>query len=127
MSNEEHLCKIFDSELVNHASKFTKELYSKHILEIDLKHAKSSDELNYLYNEIHNKLIWSYIEGVQHGINTQLSSVYKTSTKISDFHKNLDFAVLFDFDDNDFGDCIEAGAKFYCEKFNCTLNYIDRY
>jgi hypothetical protein len=90
MSNEEHLCKIFDSELVNHASKFTKELYSKHILEIDLKHAKSSDELNYLYNEIHNKLIWSYIEGVQHGINTQLSSVYKTSTKISDFHKKAE-------------------------------------
>lgn len=128
MSNEEYLCEIFDFELVNHASKSTKDLYTKSMLEIDLKYAKSSESiLNYLYNEIHNKLIWSYIEGIQHGINTQLSSVYKTPTKISDFHKNLDFGVLFDFDDNDFGDYIEAGAKFYCEKFNCTLNYIDQY
>lgn len=128
MSNEEHLCKIFDNELVNHASKSTKDLYTKSILDIDLKYAKSSEStLDYLYNEIHNKLIWSYLEGVQYGINTQLSSVYKTTTKISDFHKNLDFAVLFDFYDNDFANCIEAGAKFYCEKFNCALNYIDRY
>lgn len=129
MTNEEYLCKIFDNELVNHASKATKDLYAKSILEVDLKYAKDSGEsiLNYLYNEIHNKLIWSYLEGAQYGADTQLSSIYKTTTQISDFHKNLDFAILFDFSDNDFEDCIEAGAKFYCEKFNCLLNYIDRY
>ena len=39
----------------------------------------------------------------------------------------VDFAVLFDFGDNDFGLAMEGGAKAYCDEFNCILRQIDLY
>ena len=39
----------------------------------------------------------------------------------------VDFAVLFDFGDNDFGLAMEGGAKAFCDEFNCILRLIDLY
>lgn len=43
----------------------------------------------------------------------------------SDFHKNVDFSVLFDFGDNDFSVSIVAAAEIYCDEFNRLLENID--
>jgi hypothetical protein len=43
----------------------------------------------------------------------------------SDFHKNVDFSVLFDFGDNDFSVSIDAAAEIYCDEFNRLLENID--
>lgn len=45
--------------------------------------------------------------------------------EISDFRKNINFAVLFVFGDNDFASHVEAGAKLFCEQFNFALDMID--
>ena len=43
----------------------------------------------------------------------------------SDFHKNVDFSVLFDFGDNNFSVSIVAAAEIYCDEFNRLLENID--
>lgn len=47
------------------------------------------------------------------------------SIQISDFHKNIDFAVLFNFGDVDYYTSIVAAAKLYCDEFNHLLKKID--
>ncbi len=53
------------------------------------------------------------------------STSYPSIKNHSEFHKNIDFAVLFNFGDNDFGRYIEAGAKLFCDEFNKMLIQID--
>lgn len=55
------------------------------------------------------------------------STSYPSIENHSEFHKNIDFAVLFNFGDNDFSRAIEAGAKLFCDEFNKMLIQIDKY
>lgn len=50
-----------------------------------------------------------------------------TNIEFSDFRKNVDFAVFFDYSDNDFSSSIEAAAQAYCDEFNRILGQIDMY
>lgn len=52
---------------------------------------------------------------------------YNTNIEFSNFRKNVDFAVFFDYSDNDFSTSIEAAAQAYCDKFNLILGQIDMY
>ena len=45
--------------------------------------------------------------------------------EFSDYHNNVDFAVLFNFGDNDFECPMLHGAKLFCDKFNDLLYKID--
>ena len=45
----------------------------------------------------------------------------------SEFHNNIDFAVLFNFGDNDFSMAMEEGAELFCDEFNKMLMQIDIY
>ena len=47
------------------------------------------------------------------------------SIPLSDFRRNVDFAVLFDFGDNDFCIPMATAAEFYCTEFNKLLEKID--
>lgn len=50
----------------------------------------------------------------------------ETNIQLSDFRKNVNFAVLFIFGDNDFTLSMEEGAKLFCEQFNFALDMIDQ-
>lgn len=47
------------------------------------------------------------------------------SIPFSDFRRCVDFAVLFDFGDNDFCIPMATAAEFYCDEFNRLLEKID--
>lgn len=47
------------------------------------------------------------------------------SIPLSDFRRSVDFAVLFDFGDNDFCIPMATAAEFYCNEFNRLLEKID--
>ena len=57
-----------------------------------------------------------------------IAFTFKTSDGISfsDFRKNVDFAVLFNFSDNDFWKPMSVAAELYCDEFNDQLQRIDR-
>ena len=55
------------------------------------------------------------------------TNIKPSEISFSDFRKNVDFAVFFDYSDNDFSTSIEAAAQAYCDEFNRILGQIDMY
>ena len=47
--------------------------------------------------------------------------------QISKYHSEKDFAIMFNFSDNDFGGNFEKAAQFYCDRYNSLLANIDLY
>ena len=133
MTNEEFLYTIYDSDLVDRAIEETKEMYKETEAEILYKMAITAELLpnrtgaSEIYNTIQREMRYSYLHGVRYAVENNLKSTAPSKETFSEFHKNLDFAVLFDFSDNDFGLAMEAAAKTYCDEFNRVLHQIDVY
>ncbi len=69
-----------------------------------------------------------YIDRLQNLIDSaeiELTLKRPDSIPLSDFRRSVDFAVLFDFGDNDFCIPMETAAEFYCNEFNRLLEKID--
>ena len=135
MDDKEFLCTMYNKDLVDRAIKESKELYKEHEAETLYKMAKTTEMLPdrtggaEIYDTIQRQMRYAYLHGACYAVSKGLTSNdTKPSEQIfSDFHKNIDFAVLFNFGDNDFCLAIEAGAKTYCDVFNKMLHQIDIY
>lgn len=57
-----------------------------------------------------------------------IAFTFKTSDSgmLSDFRRSVDFAILFNFSDNDFWKPMSVAAELYCDEFNDQLQRIDR-
>ena len=135
MDDKEFLCSLYNKDLVDRAIKESKGFYNEYEAEMLFKQAKIAEKLPdrtgtaEIYNTIQREMIYSYLHGVSYAVSEGLTSndIKPSEETFSDFHKNLDFAVLFNFADNDFGFEIEAAAKTYCDEFNKILHEIDVY
>ena len=137
MEYKDFLYSIYNQELVDNAYESTKEMYEKSDLETDINFYKvvteagvdKDKEINRIYNKIYERMTYSYLQGAMHAIKSNLDDTNIKPSKISfsDFRKNVDFAVFFDYSDNDFSSSIEAAAKAYCDEFNRILGQIDMY
>ena len=138
MEYKEFLYSIFNQELVDNAYESAKEFYKQSDLESDFNFYKvltgldkdnESKEINRIYNRIYERMTYSFLEGVRHAVKSGIGTTNLNPSEISfsDFRKNVDFAVFFDYSDNDFSSSIEAAAKAYCDEFNRILGQIDMY
>ena len=126
---------MYNKDLVDRAIEESKELYKEHDAEMLYKMAKTTEMLPdrtggaEIYDTIQRQMRYAYLHGACYAVSKGLTSNdTKPSEQVfSDFHKNVDFAVLFNFGDNDFCLAIEAGAKTYCDVFNKMLHQIDIY
>ena len=82
-----------------------------------------------IYKRYVNTLTYSFLDGVKHSVKSGQTetSILPSEISFSDFRKNVDFAVMFYFSDNDFSSSMEAAAKQYCDAFNDVLRSIDIY
>lgn len=133
MKIKEFLCTIYDRNLVNRAIEESKKLYKEydaemlHEMLISYDMLSDSTGASKLYDEIQRHMVYSYLHGASYAVEHELTSTNTSEETFSEFHKNVDFAVLFNFSDNDFISEMEAAAKSYCDKFNGLLIKIDRY
>jgi hypothetical protein len=137
MDYKEFLYSIYNQELVDNAYESTKEMYEKSDLETDINFYKvvteagvdKDKEINRIYNKIYERMTYSYLQGAMHAIKSNLddTNIKPSEISFSDFRKNVDFAVFFDYSDNDFSTSIEAAAQAYCDEFNRILGQIDMY
>ena len=135
MDDREFLCTMYNKDLVDRAIEESKELYKEHEAETLYKMAKTMEMLPdrtggaEIYDTIQRQMRYAYLHGACYAVSKGLTSNdTKPSEEVfSDFHKNVGFAVLFNFGDNDFCLAIEAGAKTYCDVFNKMLHQIDIY
>ena len=135
MDDKEFLCTMYNKDLVDRAIEESKELYKEHDAEMLYKMAKTTEMLPdrtggaEIYDTIQLQMRYAYLHGACYAAAKRLTpnDTAPSEQAFSDFHKNVDFAALFNFGDNDFCLAIEAGAKTYCDVFNKMLHQIDIY
>ena len=124
---------MYDSDLVDRAIEESKDFYKIHEADMIYKMATTAEMLpdrtgaSEIYDHIQRQMVSSYLHGASYAVEHELTSTAPSEETFSEFHKNIDFAVLFDFSDNDFGLAMEAAAKTYCDEFNGLLRHIDMY
>lgn len=138
MEYKDFLYSIYNQELVDNAYESAKEFYKQSDLESDFNFYKvltgldtdnETKEINRIYNKIYERMTYSYLEGAMHAVKSNFdeTKIKPSEISFSDFRKNVDFAVFFDYSDNDFSTSIEAAAQSYCDEFNRILGQIDMY
>lgn len=137
MEYKDFLYSIYNQELVDNAYESTKEMYEKSDLETDINFYKvvteagvdKDKEINRIYNRIYERMTYSFLEGARHAVKSNFdeTNIKPSEISFSDFRKNVDFAVFFDYSDNDFSGSIEAAAQAYCDEFNRILGHIDTF
>ena len=137
MEYKEFLYSIYNQELVDKAYELSKEIYKKSDFESDINFynavtkfgVDNEDEKKRMYNKIYEQITYAFITGSVHAVKSGIDTTNLNPSEISfsDFRKNVDFAVFFDYSDNDFSTSIEAAAKMYCDEFNRILGQIDMY
>ena len=135
MTDKEFYYSMYNKDLVDRAYDATANFFGKESFEADVKLAMIAEKYNVegettasrLYDHMFRQMMFSYLHGADYAVRNELGSVAPSEETFSDYHKNVDFAVLFDFSDNDFGLAMEAGAKTYCSEFNSLLRQIDMY
>lgn len=133
MTDKEFLCTIYDRDLVDRAIEDSKDFYKEHEADLLYKMATTAEMLpdrtgaSEIYKHVQRQMVSSYLHGASYAVEHELTSTAPSEETFSEFHKNVDFAVLFDFSDNDFGLAMEAAAKTYCDEFNGLLRNIDMY
>lgn len=138
MDYKEFLYSIFNQELVDNAYESAKEFYKQSDLESDFNFYKvltgldkdnETKEISRIYNRIYEQITFAYLSGAAHAVKSNFdeTNIKPSEISFSDFRKNVDFAVFFDYSDNDFSTSIEAAAQAYCDEFNRILGHIDTY
>ncbi len=138
MEYKDFLYSIFNQELVDNAYESAKEFYKQSDLESDFNFYKvltgldkdnETKEISRIYNRIYERMTYSFLEGAMHAVKSNFdeTNIKPSEISFSDFRKNVDFAVFFDYSDNDFSTSIEAAAQAYCDEFNRILGHIDTY
>lgn len=136
MTDKEFFYSMYNKDLVDRAYDATADFFRKGEFEADLNLARIAEKCDAktgdnaasrLYNHMFNRMVSSYLHGADFAVRTELGSTGPSEEIFSEFHKNVDFAILFDFSDNDFGLAMEAAAKAYCDEFNGLLRQIDMY
>lgn len=138
MEYKDFLYSIYNQELVDNAYESAKEFYNISDLVSAINFFKvvtgldkdnETKEINRIYNRIYEQITFAYLSGAAHAVKSNFdeTNIKPSEISFSDFRKNVDFAVFFDYSDNDFSTSIEAAAQAYCDEFNRILGHIDTY
>lgn len=136
MTDKEFFYSMYNKDLVDHAYNSIADFFLEEEFETNLNLARIAEKCDAktgntaasrLYNDIFDRMVFSYLRGADFVVRTEIGSIDPSKDTFSEFHKNVDFAVLFNFSDNDFGLAMEAAAKTYCDEFNGLLRQIDMY
>ena len=81
-----------------------------------------------LYDYFQSTFIFAFLHGATEGVKMNIKDTFpRLEDTMSEYSKNKDFCVFFDFGDNDFGAYIKKGAQAYADKYNDILRNIDLY
>ena len=129
--------RYYHKEVVDIAKDYALSFYKENCFVSDLKSLelsfklpeKSSLELqNLIYKQMIDRIESAYLAGMQYAISNNIGSIKPThETQLCQYQKDKDFAFIFKFGDNDFGNHFEHAAKLYCEAYNSILGTICTY
>lgn len=133
----------YDKALVDQAEDYSKSVYPEYRFKSDCKffemlnkkalvekatEGNAHEDYKLLLKEAQERIELAFLQGIEFAVRNNIES-YKPNDKeqISRYHSEKDFAILFNFSDNDFGGNFEKAAQFYCDRYNSLLANIDLY
>lgn len=150
--DKKFLYSLFDQKLVDDAIESTKQYFYKEKFKDLYNHSQNNatyekllaevakldkngnlskptckDVVDILYDRMLHQMVFSFLQGASHAVSCNLTEVSPVEDNFSEYRKNYNFAVLFNFGDNDFIHSIECGAKLFCDEFNRIFEQIDMY
>lgn len=127
----------YHKDLVDAAKVFAESFYNENrfisdieMLELYNKMPEDSKEKGHklLYKFFLDRLETAYLYGMQFAVSNDIGSTKPThETQLCQYQKDKDFAFVFRFGDNDFGNYFEHAAKLYCDAYNTNINSIQLY
>lgn len=134
---------FYDKALVEKAEDYSKNAYPEYMFDSDCKFFEMlnkkalveqatgenvHEDYKLLLKEAQERIELAFLQGIEFAVRNNIGS-YKPNDKeqISRYHSEKDFAILFNFSDNDFGGNFEKAAQFYCDRYNSLLANIDLY
>lgn len=140
MGNKDLNYEFFHKELVDIARDFAESYYKENhfisdvkCLELAAKLTDVSEEhktrtQNLIYTQMLGRIESAYLYGMQYAILHEIDSTKPThESQLGQYQKDKDFAFIFKFGDNDFGNYFEHAAKLYCDAYNSLLGTINTY
>lgn len=133
----------YDKALVDTAEDYSKNVYPEHRFESDCKffemlnkkalaekatEGDAHEDYKLLLKQAQERIESAFLQGIEFAVKNNIEC-YKPTDKelISEYHSKKDFAIMFNFSDNDFGGHLEKAAQFYCDRYNKILAQIDLY
>lgn len=134
---------FYDKALVEQAEDYSQNAYPEYMFDSDCKffemlnkkalaekatEGDAHEDYKLLLKEAQERIELAFLQGIEFAVRNNIGS-YKPNDKeqISKYHSEKDFAILFNFSDNDFGGNFEKAAQFYCDRYNSLLANIDLY
>lgn len=128
---------FFQKELVDMAKDFAESYYKENHFESDIKclelnqklpEESQSDLKSLIYKQMLERLESAYLYGMQYAVSHKIDSIKPShETQLYQYQKDKDFAFIFKFGDNDFGNYFEHAAEEYCKCYNHILGNICLY
>ena len=132
--------KYYHKELVDAAKAFAENYYKENSFISDIKHLELAEKLpdtaekhkkdmqNLIYTQMLERFESAYLYGMQYAVANEIGSTKPThETQLCQYQKDKDFAFVFKFGDNDFGNYFEHAAKLYCNSYNSLIGTINTY
>ena len=132
--------KYYHRELVDAAKAFAENYYKETNFESDMACLELARALpdtaseyktktqNLIYTQMLERIETAYLYGIQYAVANDIGSTKPThETQLCQYQKDKDFAFVFKFGDNDFGNYFEHAAKLYCNSYNSLIGTINTY
>ena len=137
LEDKEFYYSMYNKKLVDKAFEYLKDSGSLNDAKVGAQLAleeKICKDMSYEERGAHfNKLnlssyMFAYLHGAMENVGLTIEDIEpEKEDKYSDYRKNKDFCVFFNFGDNDFGEYIRKGAELWVNRYNGRLFYIDLY
>lgn len=140
MENKDFNYRYYHKELVDAAKAFAENFYKENDFISDIKYLELAEKLpetaekhkkdtqNLIYKQMLERFESAYLYGMQYAVANDIGSTKPThDSQLCQYQKDKDFAFVFKFGDNDFGNYFEHAAKLYCDSYNSLIGTIKTY
>jgi hypothetical protein len=140
MENKDLNYNYYHKELVDAAKAFAENFYKENQFISDIKCLELAEKLpetaekhkndmqNLIYKQMLERFESAYLYGMQYAVANDIGSTKPShESQLCQYQKDKDFAFVFKFGDNDFGNYFEHAAKLYCDSYNSLIGTIKTY
>lgn len=122
----------FHKNLVEKAGECVDSIFNEEgfvsLLKLDAKDVDDENRFKTTKEMVKMHIESAWLDGCHYAVSNKIDNTAPThEEQMCKYHKEKDFAFMFYFDDNDFGEDFRYAAKLYCDAYNYVMGHVDSY